>query len=265
MQDVRPSALAGRWYPANPAQLRQQIQGYLGEEVPPPKAIWGMLVPHAGLQFSGKVAGQAFRHLRHHQTVVVIAPSHYPYPSNLLSTAHTAFETPLGLIPVAVDLIQALRQQISLDLLREDPEHAIEIELPFLQVVLENGFQLLPLAMLDQSFEAAQALAEALIRVVGQGADILYVASSDLSHFYTQSHAEQLDGVIRRAIERYDPQGIIQAEKDGRGFACGRGAIAAVMLASGAKTAQVQAYATSGDVSGDYSRVVGYLSAMFCP
>lgn len=266
-KDPRPSPIAGKWYPGDAAVLRSMLDEHLG---PPPEnpveTLHGLLAPHAGMIYSGPVAGKAFRHLRGRQydLVVVIGPSHYPNNHRLLTTGHDAFETPLGEVPVALEHLDALRETIDMKRIRLDEEHSIEIELPFLQHTL-GDFKLLPIAMLDQSYERARQLAEALHSVLADE-NVLYVASSDLSHFYSQDEARQLDGVIMEAVAAYDAAAVIAAEDDKRGFACGRGAIAAVMLATkarGAAQATIEHYATSGDATGDFARVVGYGAAIF--
>ncbi len=264
--NVRTSPLAGRWYPGDADALMNMVDRYLEQPLVPEKPLYGILVPHAGLMYSGSVAGKAFRYTYELdvETVVIVAPSHHRYPAALLSTGHTHFETPLGRVQVAVDLLEALEAQVKLLRVTDDPEHAIEIELPFLQCTL-GAFNILPLAMIDQSWQTAQRLGEVLAEIVA-GRRVLWVASSDLSHFYTQSQAKQLDQVVLDAVAAYDPEGVIQADEDGRGFACGRAAIATVMVAArklGATTAQIVGYATSGDVLGDMSRVVGYGAALF--
>jgi hypothetical protein len=166
-------------------------------------------------------------------------------------------------VAVATDIVGQLEQQLKVLRVANDPEHAIEIELPFLQQTL-GEFQLVPLAMIDQSWMAAEAIGN-LLGTVLKERKILLVASSDLSHFYTQEEANQLDQVILDAVADYDPQAVVQADEAERGFACGRGAIAAVMVAAqalGAQSARVVDYATSGDVSGDFSKVVGYGAAI---
>jgi hypothetical protein len=148
--------------------------------------------------------------------------------------------------------------------LRADTEHSLEIELPFLQRVL-GDFRLIPLALVDQSFEMAGQLGGALAEVLADQKALL-IASSDLSHFYPQPVAEVLDRAILDAVAAFDPRGVIEAEEHGRGFACGRGAIAAVMIAAralGADQALIVDYATSGDVTHDYGQVVGYGAALF--
>jgi hypothetical protein len=228
--------------------------------------LYGLLAPHAGLRYSGPVAGYSFRHLRNrmYDMVVVIGPSHYSYPAALISTGHDAYQTPLGTIPVAKNILQQLSKQLDILQVRKDPEHAIEMELLFLQHLL-GEFQLVPLAMLDQSYAVAEQLSNALGELL-KGSRVLYVASSDLSHFYQQNVAKVLDRAVLEEVARYNPAGIIQAEEEGRGFACGRAAIAAVMLAArqqGAQQATIEHHATSGDVSGDMTRVVGYGAATF--
>jgi AmmeMemoRadiSam system protein B len=147
-----------------------------------------------------------------------------------------------------------------------DPEHSLEIELPFLQRALghDGAFTLIPLMLRDQGRALAEALGRALAGVL-RGRRALLVASSDLSHFYPQPLAQELDGYLLQRIAAYDPVGVLEAEEHGRGFACGKGAIAAVLWAAGAlgaRHAAVVKHATSGDVNGDYSSVVGYGAAV---
>lgn len=263
---VRPSPLAGRWYPETAEQLGWLVDQFLGEPVQVDSPPYGVLAPHAGMNYSGAVAGKAFRYSvgLDVDLVVVVAPSHQLYPAALLSTAHQYFETPLGQIPVATHLIDLLEQKVPLLRVANDREHAIEIELPFLQRTLKK-FELVPLAMLEQSWQAAQQLGETLASLV-HGRKVLLVASSDLSHFKSEATAKQLDQTLLDAVAAYDPEQVIQLEVEGRGFACGRGAIAAVMVAAqglGAKNATIVGYGTSGDVSGNKSAVVGYGAALF--
>jgi AmmeMemoRadiSam system protein B len=198
-------------------------------------------------------------------TVVLVGPSHYPYAAPAITSGHDAYETPLGTVPVDHAVLDALCQRVRIEQVRRDPEHSLEIELPFLQRTL-GEFRLVPLALVDQSLDMAEQLGHALADILAGGNAIL-VASSDLSHFYPQPVANKLDQVVLDAVAAYDPEGIIQAEEQGIGFACGRAAIAAVMIAAralGADTARVLNYATSGDITHDYQQVVGYGAAVFC-
>jgi AmmeMemoRadiSam system protein B len=237
------------------------------------------MAPHAGHLYSGPVAGYSFAALRglRPELVAVVSPMHYPYDEPLLSTAHAAYATPLGTIPVERQALQTLdgyiRQTLGAGLafVVQDPEHSLEIELPFLQRALAGPFSLLPIMVRDQDERTAKCLGQALARLILEdpevaGKKVLLVASTDLSHFYSQKVANQLDSEMLRQVEAFDPAGVIQVEIEGKGFACGRGALAAVLWAAkelGADHAQVLHHATSGDVTGDYDRVVGYGAAVF--
>jgi AmmeMemoRadiSam system protein B len=271
--NVRPSPIAGKWYPRNPQTLARNLDQYLAQaEVKPPDGrVWGIVVPHAGYRYSGLVAAHAFNCLQALQPepVVVVSPLHYLHPDALLTTAHEAYETPLGLVEVDMAglaaLDDALQKQLGAGLtyLQNDPEHSLEIELPFLQRML-GKFRLLPVMIRDQSLEVAKALGQALAQVLAKQPALL-VASSDLSHFYTHDQARILDGELLRRLGAFDPEGVLSAQDEGVGFACGRGAIAAVLWAAGrlgANRVSVLRHATSGETAGDLSSVVGYGAAV---
>jgi AmmeMemoRadiSam system protein B len=272
--NLRPSPIAGQWYPGDPQRLAREVDGYVAAAQLPaiPGDVVAVMAPHAGHRYSGPVAGYAFAALRglSPELVAVIAPMHYPYLEPLLTTAHEAYVTPLGAIPVdesAVDALdERLRERLGFGLARvaNDPEHSLEIELPFLQRVLSGSFRLLPVMVRDQSARTARALGEALAEVLASRRALL-VASSDLSHYYPQKLANSLDDAMLRQVAAFDPQGVIQIEEQGKGFACGRAAVAAVLWAArslGANLVQILRHATSGDVTGDYSQVVGYGAAV---
>ncbi len=279
--DVRPSPIAGQWYAADPKRLAAQVDRYLDEARLPELEgeVVAVVAPHAGHMYSGAVAGYAFAALRglRVDVVAVVSPMHYPYYEPLLTTAHQAYATPLGTVPVHREALKALDDYLrpllgmGLAAVRHDMEHSLEIELPFLQRALGGPFRLIPIMVRDQSVSTARALGSALARLIAesevlQGQHTVMVASTDLSHFYDQETALKLDGEILRRIEAFDPLGVIQAEEEGKGFACGRGALAAVMWAArelGATQARVLRHATSGQVTGDFDRVVGYGAAVF--
>ena len=269
MANVRPSPIAGRWYPRSAGELAQSVDRYLDEaEVEPPSGeVIGLVAPHAGLLYSGGVAAHAFKCARGLEvdSVAVVSPSHYIDSAPLLTTAHDAYHTPLGDVPVDRESLDRVAGSVELRPVAEDPEHALEIELPFLQRALAGGrFKLIPVMMRDQTRELSEALGRALAKAL-RGRKALLVASSDLSHFYPRPVADALDAVILERINAYDPAGLIEAEDRGQGYACGRGAIAAVLWAArdlGATQARVVKHATSGDVNGDYSQVVGYGAAV---
>lgn len=272
--DVRPSPIAGSWYPGDQKTLAESIDRYLemaGTGVPLEGRVFGLIVPHAGHRYSGAVAAQAFKLIQGLQpaTVVILSPLHGLASSAVLTSGHDAFATPLGAITINQELQnrfeQGLEQEhgIAVERVRQDQEHALEIELPFLQRALSGPFQLLAIMLRDQSERTARAVGETLARVLEAGT--LIIGSSDLSHFYPERDALALDQEMIRRIERFDPAGVINAEKEGVGFACGRGAVAAVMWACqamGANQVKALEHTTSAAVTGDKSSVVGYASAV---
>ncbi len=236
----------------------------------PSGELVGVIVPHAGHRYSGAVAAHAFRLMRglSPEIVAVVSPMHTMAPDRLATSGHDAYQTPLGLIPIDTESVRALNAALEkksgprLFPLRNDREHSLEIELPFLQRVL-GEFRLLPVMILDQRETTAQALGSALSDVL-KGKRALLVGSSDLSHFYSDQTARELDSEMMRRIAAFDPAAVIRAEDEEAGFACGRAAIAAVLWAArglGANLVTPLAYGNSGDVTGDRSSVVGYGAA----
>jgi AmmeMemoRadiSam system protein B len=272
--DYRPSPIAGRWYPGDSGQLASSVDAYVdAADLPEIKGeVIGIIAPHAGHVYSGPVAGYAFGAVQEMkpELVAVVSPMHQPYSQPLLTSAHQAYQTPLGPIIIDQEAVTELNGYIETELgfgltpVRNDAEHSLEIELPFLQRVIRGEFRLLPVMVRDQTSKVGEALGTSLARVLANK-DALLVASSDLSHFYNQEQAVQLDMEMLHQIEAFDPQGILRAEEEGKGFACGRIAVAAVLWAAremGANTVQILKHATSGDVTGDYSGVVGYGAAV---
>ena len=269
--DLRPSPIVGRWYPGQATQLVASVDKNLhaAPSAPPGGPVLGLIAPHAGHLYSGGVAGQAFKTIQgaRFEVVAILCPSHFHADGPLLTSGHAAYHTPLGEVPVAQALATHLRAALApipFVAIRNDREHAIEIELPFLQRALASEFQLLPIMMRDQSAPVARALGQALA-VVLAGRNALVVGSSDLAHFLTQAETDALDAEMLKQVNAFDPEGVLQTHQSGRGFACGHGAIAATLWAAralGATHARVLKHATSGDVSGDYTSVVGYGAAV---
>jgi AmmeMemoRadiSam system protein B len=269
LTDIRPSPIAGRWYPGTPHHLAEVVDQMLDNalETALTGQVVGLVVPHAGYLYSGAIAARAFRLVRERtfERVVVLSPLHQVYDAPLLTTAHHAYQTPLGVVPVDRGCLDALGQHVPLAAARFDQEHAVEIELPFLQRALAGDFSLVPLMLRDQSYSFARQMGQALAQVIGPDGSTLLVASSDLSHFFPQAHAEQLDRVVLDNLKAFDPLGIIRADEEGQGLACGRGAIASVLIAArllGADRVQIVGYSTSAAVTGDTHRVVGYGAAV---
>jgi AmmeMemoRadiSam system protein B len=272
--DVRPSPIAGTWYPGDRKILADAIDRYLenaGSNTPIEGQILGLIVPHAGHRYSGAVAARAFQLIYGMQpeTVAVLSPLHALARGEILTSGHDAYATPLGVIPINRELQARFEEkleqdfQIKVEQVRFDQEHALEIELPFLQRVLPGSFQLLAVMLREQSERIARAVSTVLAQLL-EPASALVIGSSDLSHFYPEQHALELDREMIRRIESFQPADIIRAEAEGVGYACGRGAIAAALWtarALGADRVKVLQHATSAAVTGDRSSVVGYASA----
>jgi AmmeMemoRadiSam system protein B len=271
--DIRPSPIAGQWYSNDPAELAQSVDHYLAQARLPelPGEVLAVIAPHAGHVYSGPVAGYAFAAVRGRtpDLVAVISPMHHPYFAPLLTTAHAAYWTPLGILRVnrqaLADLQAAVQEELGVGLVAvsNDPEHSLEIELPFLQRALAAEFELLPVMVHSLDPQISQGLGNALAKVL-HGRDFLLVASTDLSHYYDQNTALRLDRAMLKAFESFSPEEAFELEQRGKGYACGLGAATAVLWAArqlGADTVKILHHATSGDVTGDYRAVVGYGAA----
>jgi MEMO1 family protein len=268
--DLRPSPIAGTWYEASPELLAKHIDKYLNDAQLPELEgdVLAVIAPHAGHRYSGHVAAHAFASLRGltPQLVAVISPYHNPAPYSLITTTHQAYSTPLGDIEVDQAALAELQSHLDTAItpIPRDREHALEIELPFLQRVLTRRFKLLPVMIRAQEPQVARHLGNALARVL-RDKKALMVASTDLSHFHDQKTANILDREMLARFESLDPDSIFEAEHAGKGFACGHAAVAAVLWAGralGANAVKIVKYATSGDVTGDHSSVVGYGAAL---
>ncbi len=271
---VRPSPIVGTWYEGNPQRLAQAVDGYMGRAELPVLSgqVIAVVAPHAGHIYSGPVAGYSFAAVRglSPDLVAVVSPMHHGYPQRLLTTAHTAYATPLGEVTVDQEALEALEAELQRSLgfgltpVSNDPEHSLEIELPFLQRAVKSAFSLLPVMVRAQRPDVSHSLGLALAKVL-RGKNALLVASTDLSHFFDQDTANQLDAEMLRQVEAFSPEGMFTVEQEGKGEACGLGAAAAVLWAArelGADTVRVLNHATSGDVTGEMIRVVGYGSAV---
>jgi len=275
-QKVRKPGVAGSFYPADPKALTDMIDEMLAHATPPPvhDPILAVVAPHAGYQFSGPVAAYTYAELkgRKFSRVVVIAPSHYEAFDFTSVYDGDAYATPLGSVPVdkvfvrqLVKLSPTLRlSSQGHDATPAGAEHAIEVQLPWLQRVL-GKFQLVPIVMGDQSYESSRALGVALAKMI-QGGDTLILASSDLSHYHTYDEAETIDHKTLGALAAWDYFSMSRNFQTRVWEACGGAPIVAAMIAAermGANQAQVLKYGNSGDTSADRTRVVGYSADLF--
>jgi MEMO1 family protein len=271
---VRKSAVAGQFYPADPVKLRSEINSYLAKvDVDrTERDILAMIAPHAGYIYSGPVAAFAYSQIqgRSYDTVVVISPSHRLAFGFSSVFAGRSYESPLGSVPVNREVVEAIGSEAGESVRLSDEghlrsgEHSLEVQLPFLQVVLES-FTLVPIVMGSQNLNCCDDLVEVLSAAL-KGRQALIVASSDLSHYHSQQDAERLDNLVIDRINRFDPDGLIQDIAQRKAEACGAGPVYTAMKTAarlGATSGENLHYATSAETSGDYSHVVGYTAGIF--
>jgi MEMO1 family protein len=262
---VRHPAVAGRFYPRDADVLRQEVRTYLSQtsEQEPVRAL-GCIAPHAGYMYSGRVAGSVFSTLEVPRLCLVMCPNHTGVGHALAIVSEGAWETPLGEVSIDSAFAAALKQRCPL--LQEDPsahrsEHAVEVELPFLQM-RQPRLTFVPIALGTRQFEALDRLGDAIADAIAAHADpVLIIASSDMNHYESDAVTRIKDQIAIEPILALDARALYEVVTEQHISMCGFGP-AVVMLTAvkklGAKSAELVKYATSGDVSGDRDLVVGY-------
>jgi hypothetical protein len=269
MNEVRSSLYAGQWYPGTARDLRRTIEGFLAriEPAETPQEVVGLISPHAGYAYSGQTAAYAYSQIcdASYDVVAVLSPLHRMSLGRFAISSADAYETPLGLVGLDRELIDALGQKVPISRAGYDGEHSLEIQLPFLQVVL-GEFSLLPVMVGDPSFAAGKELGVALAHVL-DGRRALLVASTDLYHIENYQEVVRRDKTVVEAIASFDMARVKRAFSPRDCSVCGRIPVYAMMTAAkmlGADTVQVLHHTTSGDVSGNRAPgqyTVGYMAA----
>ena len=270
---VRQPAVAGRFYPGNAQHLRTEVETFITPRATAgQKAVEtetkipavGCVVPHAGYMYSGAVAGAVYRRLELPRRYVILCPNHTGMGESLAIMSRGAWHTPLGDVPVDADLAEALKA--AAPLLSEDQaahrfEHALEVQLPFLQV-LRPGFRFVPITVGTANFEALSALGIAIGDLLPNLSEpALVIASSDMNHYESDAVTRVKDGRAIDQLLALDPRGLYDTVREGNISMCGYGPATIMLTAArkmGATRAELIRYATSGDVSGDRDMVVGY-------
>jgi AmmeMemoRadiSam system protein B/AmmeMemoRadiSam system protein A len=275
-EPVRQPAVAGQFYTSDPLELRSEVKGYIqnAQEFPQYQPI-ALISPHAGYVYSGWVAGYSYRQVkgRKYDTVVIISPCHVDNFNFSSVMTEGSYKTPLGMVAIDSETAKQIcaqsesiqsSQRGHLRLEYSRGEHALEIQLPFLQVAL-GEFKLVPIVMGYQSWNNCRELGEALGKVL-KGKKALIVASTDLSHFHPYDVAKKMDEDLIELLEAYQPDEINRQLRDRNVEACGGGPVVAAMIAGkilGAEGLKALKYANSGDVPiGSKDSVVGYVSAI---
>lgn len=266
---VRESVIAGQWYPGNPRQLENLIQRYL-QDVEPVALdgdIVGLISPHAGYAYSGQTAAYAYNQIRgaSFDVVAVLSPVHRMPVGRFAVTSAGAYETPLGTVPIDQDALQELAKRVTVSRVGYDGEHSLEIQLPFLQVVLDE-LRILPVMIGDSSFSAGEELGLALAEVL-RGQNSLIIASTDLHHMYDYDELVRRDQVVVDAIASYDLDRTVEALSAPDCSVCGRVPVFALLTAAKALHAngiKVLHHTNSSKVTGRMGPgqyTVGYMAA----
>ena len=272
---IRRPGVAGMFYPIDPAQLTTALESYLSAaERVIDQPIAALIAPHAGYLYSGPVAAWSYKQIegRDIPLVIVLAPSHFAYFRGASVYDGDAYLTPLGEVPVDRDAAWSLSEQDDLIHFSDAghstegparPEHALEVQLPFLQKVL-GDFKLLPVIIGDMEWDTCRALAKGISQIMAE-TKALVVASSDLSHYHKYEVANEMDHKFMETFQEYDCRNLLEQSRQHRLEACGAAPIATAMLVGenrGFRETKILKHATSGDVPyGEKDRVVGYLAA----
>jgi AmmeMemoRadiSam system protein B len=262
---IRQPVVAGRFYPADPGELGRSLEFCLGKPAKTPHVrALGCLAPHAGYPYSGQVAGAVYRTIEPPARVIALGPRHYPAGQPMAILSEGEWRTPLG--GARIDAALAAEVKRACPLLREDfvahrNEHAIEVQLPFLQRVA-GEFTFVPVALGTIVLAALEELGEAIARVIEAAREpVLMVASSDMNHYESDSLTRPKDRMAIEKILELDPCGLYETVREHDITMCGFAAAVTMLFAArrlGATAAELVSYATSGDVTGDRESVVGY-------
>jgi len=264
MPEVREPAVAGQFYPGSERQLRQVVQHFLAAPPTEPTRAIGIIAPHAGYVYSGAVAGAVYSHIQIPARAIVLCPNHTGYGAPLAIMSEGSFRTPLGEIAIDHELAEKLKA--GFPLLREDStaqlrEHAIEVQLPFLQS-LRADLRFVPITVGIGQIEPLSALGVVMAKVISElGEPVLIVASSDMNHYESDEQTRIKDAMAIEQVLSLQPKGLFETVCSQNISMCGVGPAVAMLTAAlrlGATKAELIKYATSGDVSGDHEHVVGY-------
>lgn len=269
-QEIKGPNVAGGFYPADPQELSQMIDGFLAaarfEEI---ANIIALISPHAGYQYSGPVAAFGYKAIKgkNYKTVILLAPSHYVGFSGIAVWKKGKFRTPLGDIPVDAQMAEQLIAQSPNASFKPEVffrEHSLETQLPFLQKSLIS-FQIVPVIMGQPSLNDCREFANTLVKVIGNRDDVLVVASTDLSHFHPFNEAAAIDQQTLNYLNNFDAEGLWNSSSRADLRMCGLVPVVTALLYAqgrGASNIKILKYANSGEVTGDLVSVVGYASAV---
>ena len=276
--EIRTPAVSGTFYPEDEKKLKNLIHDCFMHPIGPGKTcpiesnekIYGVICPHAGFVYSGPVACHSFYSLSSSSSklAIIVGPNHYGIGQNTASMIDVSWKTPLGLVEVDSDSVLELREHLDIleiDSFSHSKEHSIEVQIPILQEVFSDEMKILPISLINQEQKTATLVGSAIAKIA-QEKDALLIGSSDFTHYEENEFAHRQDIALIDPILKLDVDEFYKILHERKVTACGFGAIASIMTACkelGATEGKLLKYATSGDVSGDKSSVVGYASIIF--
>jgi len=278
---IRKPAVAGIFYEGNPDSLKKQIEWCFKHKLGPGKIpkmgnkreIKGIMAPHAGYLYSGPIAAHSYFKIVEDgfpETFIILCPNHTGLGSGISTMIEGEWETPLGNIEIDTTFAKELIKDagiIDSDASSHVQEHSCEVHLPFLQYFSDQDFKIVPVSMWIQDLETSYEIGKSIQKTAeALEKDVVVIASSDMTHYKPQNIANQNDMQVLDAIEAMDEKLMMKRVMDLNVTMCGYGPVASTIIASkelGAQNAEILKYATSGDLTGDLSAVVGYASAVF--
>jgi MEMO1 family protein len=275
---IRTPAVAGMFYPGEPKELQSLIHDcflhpFGPGKVPPlesTKKIFGVICPHAGYVYSGPIACHSFYKISSNpiELFIIIGPNHWGIGCNVASMKDCSWETPLGNVEVdseSVKELSKISETMEIDFFSHTKEHSLEVQVPILQEVFSKGFKILPIALIDQTKNTAIDLGRCVAKIAKKKNSMI-IGSSDFTHYEENNFAHKQDKALIEPILNLDLDSFYKILNEKKITACGYGAIATTMTACielGATKGELLKYATSGDITGDKSSVVGYGSIIF--
>ena len=275
---MRTPAVAGMFYPKAKPELRSTIRDCFMHDYGPGKLppsteggrIFGVICPHAGYMYSGPVAAHSYYAISSLKPdlVIILGPNHFGIGCNVAAMKEGLWQTPLGDVKVDTNAaIEANKNSklIELDFFSHSRDHSLEVQLPMLQEIYSHEFKILPIILINQSYNSAKEIGLAISKMA-KNKNAVIIGSSDFTHYEENEFAHKQDKALIEPILKMDVDDFYRILQEKKVSACGFGAIASTMVACkemGATKGSLARYATSGDVTGEKSSVVGYASIIF--
>jgi AmmeMemoRadiSam system protein B len=273
---VRTPAVAGMFYPKEKNELRESIQDCIlhqygvGQSKIEVGRVYGAVCPHAGYMYSGPVATHSFQNIANQdfELAVILGPNHWGVGCGVATMKDCVWQTPLGDVEVdseSAEEINKISKLVEIDFFSHTRDHSIEVQVPMLQEIYKKKFKILPIILNDQDYEFAIEIGTAIAKLATKK-KLIIIGSSDFTHYEQNEFAHSQDKALIEPILKLDVEKFYKVRNERRVTACGYGAIASTMIACkklGATQGKLLKYATSGDIAGDKSSVVGYASIIF--